>query len=78
MTRSQGIEVRRPSRRTVASGAAWAVPVIAVGAAAPAMAASPPDCVPVFTVDDGPIQTTPLKSDNISDSDGECLPPKVD
>jgi hypothetical protein len=42
------------------------------------MAASPPDCVPVFTVDDGPIQTTPLKSDNISDSDGECLPPKVD
>lgn len=30
------------SRRTLVSGAAWAVPVIAVGAAAPAMAASPP------------------------------------
>ena len=28
------------SRRTVATGAAWAVPVLAVGAAAPAMAAS--------------------------------------
>ncbi len=28
------------SRRTVARGAAWAVPVVAVGAAAPAMAAS--------------------------------------
>ncbi len=53
MTRSQGTEVRRPSRRTVASGAAWAVPVIAVGAAAPAMAASPPTCVPTFTVADG-------------------------
>ena len=50
MSQSQGIEVRRPSRRTIASGAAWAVPVIAVGAAAPAMAASPPPCVPEFTV----------------------------
>lgn len=29
------------TRRQVASGAAWAVPVLAVGAAAPAMAASP-------------------------------------
>ena len=29
------------TRRQVATGAAWAVPVIAVGAAAPAMAASP-------------------------------------
>ncbi len=35
------------SRRTVAKGAAWAVPVVAVGAAAPAFAASTP---PVFTV----------------------------
>ena len=165
MTRSQGTEVQRPTRRTVASGAAWAVPVIAVGAAAPAMASSPPDCVPTFTaqkgsikcckgktksmkiiikvtdtkgcvdkptdsiciqsvvpdtgkytigkttfspksgctqvggtvtvylydvsnctvnllvnftVNGGPIQTTPLKSSNISDSDGECLPPKDD
>ena len=49
MSQSQGIEVRRPSRRTIATGAAWAVPVIAVGAAAPAMAASP-NCVPSFTV----------------------------
>lgn len=31
---------RSVSRRTVATGAAWSVPVIAVGAAAPAMAAS--------------------------------------
>lgn len=30
----------RPSRRVVARGAAWSVPVVAVGAAAPAMAAS--------------------------------------
>jgi hypothetical protein len=49
MSQSQGIEVRRPSRRTIATGAAWAVPVIAVGAAAPLAAASP-TCVPEFTV----------------------------
>lgn len=30
------------TRRTVATGAVWAVPAIAVGAAAPAMASSPP------------------------------------
>ncbi len=30
----------RPSRRTIARGAAWSVPVIAVGAASPAFAAS--------------------------------------
>ena len=40
MSQSQGIGVRL-SRRTIATGAAWAVPVIAVGAAAPAMATSP-------------------------------------
>ncbi len=40
MSQTQGIEVRRPSRRTIASGAAWAVPVIAVGAAAPVASAS--------------------------------------
>jgi hypothetical protein len=50
MSQSQGIEVRRPSRRTIASGAAWAVPVIAVGAAAPFAAASPPPCVPEFQI----------------------------
>lgn len=38
------------TRRTVAQGAAWAVPVIAIGAATPAMAASPLDCVPNFTI----------------------------
>jgi hypothetical protein len=52
MSQSQGIEVRRPSRRTIAAGAAWAVPVIAVGAAAPAMAASG-ECVPGFTAVEG-------------------------
>jgi len=40
MSQSQGSESRRPSRRTIAGGAAWAVPVIAVGAAAPLAAAS--------------------------------------
>ena len=49
MSQSQGIEVRRPSRRTIATGAAWAVPVIAVGAAAPLASASP-TCVPEFEV----------------------------
>ena len=39
-----------PTRRTVATGAAWAVPVIAVGAAAPLASASPRDCVPDFTI----------------------------
>ena len=39
MSLSQGSEMR-PSRRTIARGVAWAVPVIAVSAAAPAMAAS--------------------------------------
>jgi hypothetical protein len=39
MSRSQGSEVR-PTRRTIARGAAWAVPVIAIGATAPAMANS--------------------------------------
>jgi hypothetical protein len=52
MSQSQGIEVRRVSRRTIAAGAAWAVPVIAVGAAAPAMAASG-ECVPAFTAVEG-------------------------
>lgn len=36
----------RPTRRTLARGAAWAVPVLAVGAAAPASAASPCDPIP--------------------------------
>jgi hypothetical protein len=50
MSQSQGIEVRRVSRRTIAAGAAWAVPVIAVGAAAPAMASSVNE-PPVFELD---------------------------
>lgn len=49
MSQSQGIGVRRPSRRTIASGAAWAVPVIAVGAAAPLAAASGNE--PTFELD---------------------------
>ena len=40
MSQTQGDQARELSRRTVAAGAAWTVPVIAVGAAAPAMAAS--------------------------------------
>ena len=49
MSQSQGIEVRRVSRRTIATGAAWAVPVITIGAAAPLVAASQ-NCVPEFEV----------------------------
>ncbi len=52
MSQSQGIEVR-PSRRTIAKGAAWAVPVIAIGAAAPAMAGSGNTCVPQFSLAPG-------------------------
>jgi hypothetical protein len=48
MSQSQGIEARRLSRRTIATGAAWAVPVIAVGAAAPMAAASV--CTPTFVI----------------------------
>lgn len=40
MSQTQGDQARELSRRTVAAGAAWTVPVIAVGAAAPAMAAA--------------------------------------
>lgn len=32
------------SRRTIAKGAAWSVPVVAIGAAAPLATASPTDC----------------------------------
>ncbi len=53
MSQSQGIEVRRPSRRTIATGAAWAVPVIAVGAAAPLASASVTPCVPEFETQAG-------------------------
>lgn len=35
-----------PSRRTVTKGVGWAVPTIALGAAAPAFAASPCSCTP--------------------------------
>jgi len=38
-------DTRRPTRRTIAQGAAWTVPVIAIGAPVPVMAASPPDIV---------------------------------
>jgi hypothetical protein len=41
------------SRRTVASGAVWAVPTIAVGAAAPAVAASACPTIPTFGAANG-------------------------
>ena len=40
MSEVQGNRVQRPSRRTIAKGAAWAVPVVAIGAPAMALAAS--------------------------------------
>lgn len=39
-------EITAPSRRTIAKGAAWAVPTVAVAAAAPSLAASPNVCEP--------------------------------
>ena len=50
MSHAQGPDVRRPSRRTIAAGAAWAVPVVVVGAAAPFAAASTNN-PPVFELD---------------------------
>jgi hypothetical protein len=41
------------SRRTLAAGAAWSVPVIAVGAAAPAFAASLCPTIPAFSAANG-------------------------
>ena len=41
MTGSEGARPSGSNRRTVVKGAAWAVPAVAVAAAAPAMAASP-------------------------------------
>jgi hypothetical protein len=52
MSHVQGTEGRRPSRRTIAAGAAWAVPVVVVGAAAPFAAASPNN-PPTFELDPG-------------------------
>ena len=49
-TRSGDAPSGRPTRRAVARGAAWTVPVLAVGAAAPLASASP--CPPVtYTLD---------------------------
>lgn len=45
-------ESGRPSRRAIARGAAWSVPIIAVGAAAPAMAASGCPSLPAFSTTD--------------------------
>lgn len=67
MSQSQGIEVR-PSRRTIAKGVAWAAPVIAVGAAAPAFAASPNDCVPQFSTIEGSFKCC---NGNVVDVNGE-------
>lgn len=52
---SEASAPKRVTRRTVAKGAAWTVPAIAVAGAAPAMAASPPDVPPppAFEWEDG-------------------------
>lgn len=49
---------RRVGRRAVAAGAAWSVPVIAVGAAAPALAASVCPPIPPFSQANGWSLTT--------------------
>lgn len=41
---SKDITTAGPSRRSIAKGAAWAVPAVSVAAAAPALAASPNYC----------------------------------
>lgn len=41
---SKDITTSGPSRRSIAKGAAWAVPAVSVAAAAPALAASPAVC----------------------------------
>lgn len=41
---TQDITTTGPSRRSIAKGAAWAVPAVSVAAAAPSLAASPTDC----------------------------------
>lgn len=56
--------VPTPSRRSVAKGAAWTLPVLAVGAAAPAMAAS--GCPMLFAV--APSYTAPAPSAGASGS----------
>lgn len=43
---SKDITTSGPSRRSIAKGAAWAVPAVSVAAAAPALAASPTLCAP--------------------------------
>lgn len=56
-TQTQTAQAARPTRRSVAAGLAWAVPVIAVGAAAPKAAASP--CAPqAYLLDWGGTRTT--------------------
>lgn len=43
---TQDITTTGPSRRSIAKGAAWAVPAVSVAAAAPSLAASVVDCEP--------------------------------
>lgn len=49
MTESRHQATLGASRRTVVKGAAWAAPVVALGSAAPAVAASLPPCVQSMT-----------------------------
>lgn len=57
-----------PSRRTIAKGAAWAIPAVSVAAAAPALAASTSTCAP------GSLVVEPVCPDTTIDLfDGEPL-----
>lgn len=58
---TQDITTTGPSRRSIAKGAAWAVPAVSVAAAAPSLAASPLDC------------TDPVNWQNNISIDSGCL-----
>lgn len=50
MTENQAQSDRTISRRTIARGVAWSVPTVATAVAAPALAASKPNCPTLISV----------------------------
>jgi hypothetical protein len=76
---------QQPTRRRIVQGAAWAVPVIAVGAPVPALAASPPneECQPDLSVQPGSFKCCNTATKNmkvvlkITDANGCGIPAEV-